>query len=113
MTTELLAQLLSLDVKLAIGADGRLTYDAPANVLNDELLVRMRADRDGLLALLAHQAESPYLEPILGIVCPWCSRGDHFTEKWNGIWCGRCERHAFLFKGQAIIRADWKDSMLL
>lgn len=113
MTLALLAHLQSLDIKVAIGPDGRLTYNAPAHVLSDELLERMRSNRQELLALLKERTESSYLQPIASVVCPWCNSDDHFTEKANGLWCGRCERLSFLFTRQAIVRADWKAPILL
>jgi hypothetical protein len=48
----LLAELQAAGVVLSVEGD-RLAFDAPAGVLTDDLFARMRADRDGLLAMLA------------------------------------------------------------
>ena len=50
---KLLSDLRALGVILSIDADGRLAYDGPAGVIGNELLGRMRAEQDGLLATLA------------------------------------------------------------
>ncbi|HMO94406.1 MAG TPA: hypothetical protein PKD64_19645 [Pirellulaceae bacterium] len=45
-------RLRALGVVLSIDGDGRLAYDAPADVLGDDLLAEMRAHRDELLGLV-------------------------------------------------------------
>ncbi len=52
MAVELLERLRALGVVLSIDGDGRLAYDAPADVLGDDLLAEMRAHRDELLGLV-------------------------------------------------------------
>ncbi len=46
----MLAELRLLGVVLWIDGDGRLAFDAPPHVLDDELLGRMKSNRDELLA---------------------------------------------------------------
>ena len=44
-------ELRSLGVRLLIDADGRLQYDSPVG-LTDDLLAKLKANRDGLLAAI-------------------------------------------------------------
>ncbi len=55
----LFSELQTAGVALFI-EDGRLAFDAPGGSMTDELLARVRAERDGLLALLqGEQAQGP------------------------------------------------------
>ncbi len=104
MAIELLAELRALGVVLSID-DGRLAYDGPADVLTDDLLARMRDERDGLLAALTASPE--YLAPMPAVFCPWCQAGDFLLEHPQGLRCDQCGRNAWRLKGDAIERADW------
>jgi len=60
----LLAELQSAGVILRIDGD-RLAFDAPAKAMTDDLLARMRADRDGLLAALSGvPVDSVAVDPV-------------------------------------------------
>ena len=108
MAIELLAELRARGVVLWIDTDGRLAYDAPAGVIVDELLCRMRAERDALLAALASEPTGPeYLAPMPGVICPWCSSDKHLLEHAEGLRCDQCGRDAFRFEGGSIVRADY------
>jgi TubC N-terminal docking domain len=105
---KLLAELRALGVVLSIDGDGRLAYDAPAGVIGDDLLGRMRAERVGLLELLASEHTGPdYLAPMPGVICPWCSSDKHLLEHPEGLRCDQCGRDAFRFEGGSIVRADY------
>ena len=54
----LFSELQSAGVSLRI-EDGRLAFDAPGDAMTDELLARIRAERDGLLALLRADKAEP------------------------------------------------------
>ena len=51
MVETLFSELQAVGVALFI-EDGRLAFDAPGGSMTDELLARVRAERDGLMALL-------------------------------------------------------------
>lgn len=57
MSTALLAQLRLMGVVLSLDVDGKLAFDAPADVLTDDLLAKMRAHRDELWALVEQEEE--------------------------------------------------------
>jgi hypothetical protein len=196
MAVELLERLRALGVVLSIDGDGRLAYDAPADVLGDELLDEMRAHRDELLALvrdpvrprvvhlrrdafdvridrstkwgnpfrigpdgdraaviekyrawivgrpdlmaalpelrgkrlgcwcapmachgdvladlverlalseLAPDLGPRWIDPIPGVICPWCRLGDRLVCSDGGLDCDRCRRLAFRFLGDGSI----------
>jgi len=66
----LLADLRAAGVVLSAAGD-RLAFDAPAGALSDDLLARMRADRDGLLSILrGGDPAEPVAEPV-------AAGGDH------------------------------------
>jgi len=65
----LLAELRSAGVILSIEGD-RLAYDAPAGAITDDRFCRMRADRDGLLALLRPE---PVADAEAFFVLEWLS----------------------------------------
>ncbi len=109
MAMEFLAELLTLGVTLSIDGDGRLAYDAPAGVIDDDLLSRMRAERHGLLAAITERTGPEYLAPIPGVICPWCRLGEQLLEYAKGLHCDRCDRVVFRFEGDSIIRVDWVD----
>jgi hypothetical protein len=52
----LITELRAVDVRLRIEGD-RLVYDAPSGVITADLLARLRADRDGLLAILSRASD--------------------------------------------------------
>ena len=91
--------------------DGRLAFDAPDGVMTPELLARVRAERDGLLALLAgEQAATP--EPS-GVSCPFC-RSDLLEDAERGWRCCHCKRLAWVWlPGGSIVRADCERMALL
>ncbi len=69
----LLAELRAAGVVLSIKGD-QLAFDAPARAMTDDLLARMRADRDGLLAALSGVAVDPVADPVAESVA---AGGDH------------------------------------
>lgn len=105
----LLAELRGLGVVLRIDGD-RLAYDAPAGVITDEILARVRDDRDGLLMLLrgvlpnmgidAEQMPSPSER------CPWCGPV-RLLDHSRGLQCDRCRRLAWVITDRAMTRADY------
>ena len=113
----LLAELRSAGVVLSIVDEG-LAFDAPADAMTDDRLVRMRADRDGLLALLGgHPVVVPRIEPETmpvivaepsAVVCPWCG-SDRLADDAQGVRCERCERLAWVLIDASLIRADSVD----
>lgn len=78
---KLMRELSDLGVVLSVEG-GRLAFDAPADVMTEDLLGRMRADRAGLLALLnpssgpaGHRPNvTPSVSPLLALLNP--SPGD-------------------------------------
>lgn len=103
MPETLMRELQAVGVALFI-EDGRLAFDAPGGALTDELLARVRAERDGLLAILAgEQAATP--EPS-GVSCPFC-RGESLKDAEHGWRCQKCKRLAWVWTaGGSIVRAD-------
>ena len=106
----LFSELQAVGVSLFI-EDGRLAFDAPGDAMTDELLARVRAERDGLLAaLLGEQAATP--EPS-GVSCPFC-RGESFEDAELGWRCQNCKRLAWIWTaGGSIVRADCERMALL
>jgi hypothetical protein len=102
MAIELLTELRAIGVVLSIDADGRLAYDGPAGVVGDNLLARMRAKRDGLLAELAPK----FLYPMPGVICPCCRSHEYLIEHAEGLRCDQCRRDAFRFEDDVIVRVD-------
>ena len=107
MAVELLCELRALGVVLSIDGDGRLAYDAPARVISDDLLARMRAERVNLLVALAELDGPEYLLPIPGVRCPWCQSGEQLIVHDAGLRCDNCGREAWRFEGEAIVRCDF------
>ncbi|TWT79120.1 hypothetical protein CA13_05180 [Planctomycetes bacterium CA13] len=134
MAAELLAELRSRGVLLSIDVDGRLAFDAPAGALGDDLIQRMRAQRDELMilverfeeraAIVEHDgglsrdeseavaweaiATPRFVSPMIGYICPWCRSGSHLIEHDGGLRCGHCDREAWRFDDDgAIVRCDW------
>ena len=99
MVETLFSELKAAGVSLFI-EDGRLAFDAPADVMTPELLARVRADRDGLLALLTDPASSS------GVSCPFC-RGENLEDVELGWRCCYCKRLAWVWLlSGSIVRAD-------
>ena len=110
-TVEILfSELQSAGVRLFV-EDGRLAFDAPSGALTDELLARVRAERDGLLAILAgEQLATP--EPS-GVFCPFC-RSELLEDAERGWRCQKCKRLAWVWTaGGSIVRADVERMALL
>lgn len=124
MVARLLAELRASGVMLSIGPGGRLAYDAPAGAINDELMARMRAHRDELLAtiecveesaaiaehdggMIRSEAESMAWAECPGVICPGCRSGTHMIVIDGGLYCQSCQRDAWRFDGDAIVRCDW------
>ena len=111
MTQILFRDLQAVRVTLFI-EDGRLGFDAPDGALTDELLARLRADREAVLAALVKQTDTPEIlsgeieqpvDPVPesdemppGIHCPFCSCR-RFTDEPRGMRCRNCSRLAWLF----------------
>ena len=99
---KLLADLRASGVVLSIEGDG-LAFDAPEGVLTDELLGRMRAHREELLALIEIEVAGSSSDDLApggssvpsSIVCPWCRSADLVDEP-EGIRCRGCDRLAWL-----------------
>ena len=126
MVVNLLQELRAQGVVLSIANDGRMTYDAPADTLSDELLGRMRAERDGLLALIEREQERAaifehggggadydtppepmLLAPMTGAACPWCRSAVDLVEIVDGLHCANCNRCAWRFEDDgAMVRCD-------
>ena len=103
-------QILFLALKAAgvelIIDDGRLAFESPGGVMSPELLTRVRAERDGLLAALqGEQVDSP--KPS-GVSCPYC-RSELLADVELGWRCCKCKRLAWIWlPGGSIVRADCK-----
>jgi hypothetical protein len=101
-------QILFLALKAAgvelIIDDGRLAFESPGGVMSPELLTRVRAERDGLLAALqGEQVDSP--KPS-GVSCPYC-RGESLEDVELGWRCCNCKRLGWIWlPGGSIVRAD-------
>jgi len=125
----LLADLRAAGVSLSFEGD-RLGFDAPAGALSDDLLARMRADRDGLLAELrggdpepsgpvgvgddrGDVAESAAVgdpaepEPPADLIrCPWCPSAG-LSDDPGGLRCSSCGRLAWRATAEGgLVRAD-------
>lgn len=121
----LLAELQLVGVVLSIDGD-HLAFDAPVGAITDDLLGRMRTDRDGLLELLRSRCGdavdvsidvSPRNEPELiglgpGWRCPWCCRGDRLADDADGWRCLRCDRLAWRWDADSFVRCDWTKPLL-
>lgn len=110
---KLMAELIGLGVVLRAD-DGKLAYDAPAGAITDDLLARMRTDRDGLLAILAGLADDPVAAHgdrfETTIVCPFC-RGRDLVDDAGGLRCGRCRALAWIdTAGGGLVRADYAEA---
>jgi hypothetical protein len=95
----LLAELRSADVRLRIEGD-RLTCDAPAGVMTADLLARLRADRDGLLAMMRRAHDAPAVDPVPAdqspsIRCPACGGIKLFDDP-GGLRCQSCRALAWV-----------------
>lgn len=96
-------RLLALGVMLSFAPGGGLAFDAPAGVIDDGLLRDLRAHRDELLGLVRErvliEVATPvvrsFIEPIPGVICPWCRRGDRLADDADGLRCDRCQRLAW------------------
>lgn len=80
MSAELLSALRARGVRLW-AEHGALNYDAPAGVMTDELLERLRAHKPELLALLASAEPSA--------PCTTCAGGHYYqlAGVWRCSWC--------------------------
>ena len=63
MSADLLVHLRSVGVVLSLDDEGRLAFDAPADVLTDELLAKMRSHRDGLIGCLRAEVVGEIIVP--------------------------------------------------
>lgn len=110
----LLSELKSAGVSLFI-EDGRLAFDAPGGSMSDELLARVRAERDGLIAILAGLVV-PLADPVVilsGASCPFC-RSESLEDVERGWLCQNCKRLAWVWlPGGGIVRADCERMNLL
>ena len=99
----LFSELQAVGVALFV-ENGRLGFDAPDGTMTPELLARVRAERDGLLALL--QGEQPTTPEPLGVSCPFC-RSELLEDVERGWRCCHCKRLAWVWTaGGSIVRAD-------
>lgn len=110
----LLAELESVGVVLAIMGD-QLAFDAPSGVITDDLLGRMKADRAGLLRLVADRDrgdvdESP--DRPTTIRCPRCD-GIDLDDDVRGLRCRHCDRLAWVITAEGgLARRDVADSVI-
>ena len=96
----LFSELQAVGVTLFI-EDSRLAFDAPNGSMTDELLARVRAERDGLMAMLADPGVGPS-----GVSCPFC-RSELLEDVELGWRCCHCKRLAWVWTaGGGIVRAD-------
>jgi hypothetical protein len=103
---ELYNQLRALGVVLFIEGD-RLGFDAPSEVLSDDLIKAMRAHRGELIRLLSEPSGDTESFFIPGVVCPYC-RHDRFVDEPSGWRCRKCERLAWGWLGRSVfVRADF------
>ncbi len=57
---------------------------------------------------------SVYLPVMSGVLCPWCRACEYLrTVDDKCLWCDNCDQLAFRFEGDAIVRADWVDQVVL
>jgi hypothetical protein len=97
--------LRAAGVELSIDRDGRLAFDAPADVMTPELLARVRAERDGLMALILGGRFAATSEPS-GVSCPFC-RSELLEDVEPGWRCMDCKRLAWVWlPGGSIVRVD-------
>jgi hypothetical protein len=127
----LVSDLRALGVVFSIGADGRLSYDAPRGVVTDEILARIRESGDEVLGIVERieeratileydagldrrEAERRALAEVIndspepmppGVICPWCN-GSRLVDALEGLRCWDCGRIAWVRRGRSIIRAD-------
>ncbi|AMV32565.1 hypothetical protein VN12_10600 [Pirellula sp. SH-Sr6A] len=105
----LIERLRALGVELTIEGDG-LAFDAPEGVLSAELIEEMKAYRSELIAAIEHR-DAPGMDPIGGVFCPFC-RGDRFEDVYMGWRCVRCDRLAWWWLGESLVRFDVGDLKL-
>ena len=101
---DLYNRLQSLGVELFIEGEG-LGFDAPSEVLSEDLIEEMRAHRDELIAIV-DVAGLLGMDPIPGVVCPFC-RGNRFIDEPSGWRCRRCDKLAWGRLGGSFVRADF------
>ena len=103
MVETLFSELQTAGVSLFI-EDGRLAFDAPDGSMTDELLARVRDEREGLLATL--QGKKAATPERSGASCPNCRSG--LLEDVELGWrCCHCKRLAWVWlPGGSIVRAD-------
>ena len=103
----LLDELRGLGVVLSLQGD-RIAFDAPSGALNDDLLARLRAGRDGLLKILSPESQkNPTERQAQGedgdaackakqtegrsSCCLWCGSSD-LVDDLKGVRCNQCDR---------------------
>ncbi|HBJ34660.1 MAG TPA: hypothetical protein DDZ51_07840 [Planctomycetaceae bacterium] len=110
----LLAALQAVGVVLSVKSN-QLAFDGPADVITDDLLGRMRAERDGLLRLVAHRDRGEVndsLDPTTAIRCPWCD-GIDLIDDHGGLRCHSCDRLAWANTAEGgLARCDVADSVI-
>ncbi len=130
----LVSDLQALGVVFSIGADGRLSYDAPRGVVTDEILARIRESGDEVLGIVERieeraaildydagldrrEAERCSLAEVIddapepmpkGVICPWCN-GQRLIDDPQGCRCWDCGRLAWVAVEGAIVRADYRE----
>lgn len=105
----LLSDLAAADVRLSVDGAGQLAIDAPAHVLTDDLLSRIRSMRDALIAKMPNRMPSDEPKTELGTVrCPFCG-GVEFDDRDAGLLCVECLQLAWLNDAGGLVRADWAE----
>mgnify|MGYP001009340854 CR=1 FL=1 len=110
----LFAELGSAGVVMWIEGD-RLAFDAPAGVITDDLLGRMRAERDGLLWIVADRDRGDVdtkLDRPTTIRCPRCD-GINLVDDSGGLRCCHCDRLAWVATSDGgLARCDVAESVI-
>lgn len=107
----LLASLQAAGVVLSVKSN-QLVFDGPANVVTDELLGRMRSERDGLLRLVAQGDVNDSLDRPTAIRCPWCD-GIDLIDDHGGLRCHDCDRLAWANTAEGgLARCEFADSVI-
>lgn len=99
----LIDELFLKSVVLSI-EDGQLIYRAPIGVVDDDMLQRMRADKQALSAAVEANVASQV--DRVG-TCRSCGRVVLLDDA-RGFRCNECGQLAWLFKNKTIVRADFE-----
>lgn len=104
----MLDELRSLGVVVWLNHEGQLAFDGPSDVLNDDLLARMKANKAGLLAEVRESNTRARAESQDGAFdnCPECGPSYQLEMVEAGLECPKCRELIWRFEGGSTIRAD-------